>query len=58
MREGNAAFSVGDSIDGDAGGKDYLLDAKFTGSFYYGVRAEGVDAECFVVGDAVWLGDS
>lgn len=58
VRKRNITLGVGNAIDGNAGGKDYFLDAEFTGSFYYGVRAEGVDAEGFVVGDAVWLGNT
>ena len=58
MREGDITFRVGNSIDGDTGGKDYFLDTELTGGFYYSVRAEGVDAEGFVVGDAVWLGNT
>lgn len=52
------AFGVGDAVDGYAGGEDYLFDPQFAGCFYYGVGAECVDAEGFVVGDAVWLRDT
>lgn len=58
VREGDIAFGVGDAIDGDGGGEDDLLDAQFARGFYYGVGGEGVDAEGFVVGDAVGLGDA
>ena len=52
------AFGVGDAVDGDGAGEEDLFDAEFAGGFYYRVRGEHVDAEGFVVGDAVGLGDA
>jgi hypothetical protein len=58
VREGDVALGVGYAIDGDGRGEDNLLNAEFTGCFYYGVGRKSVDAEGFRVGDAVWLGDT
>ncbi len=58
VREGSVPFGVGDAVDRDGGGEDEFFDAQFAGCFYDGVGAEGVDAEGFVVGDAVWLRDA
>jgi hypothetical protein len=58
VRKGDVSLGVGDAVDGDAGREDYLLDAQLAGGFYYGVGGEGVDAEGFVVGDAIWLWDA
>nr|GFD52884.1 hypothetical protein [Tanacetum cinerariifolium] len=58
VRERDVAFGVGHAVDGDGGGEDDLLDAQLAGGFYYVVRGERVDPEGFVVGDAVWLGNT
>jgi hypothetical protein len=58
VREGDVAFGVGDAVDGDGGGEDDFFDAEFASCFYYGVGGERVDAEGFVVRDAVRLWDA